>query len=112
MGHRHKPFLDPVVAVPLTPIREGVGLAETLRSGSMVKTTRLGEDVRFATRIGRVGDEGVGVELRIAGSRGAVDLGGGEEAVAGDELGAASGGVSQVLRPASPPAARSHPELL
>ena len=39
--------------------------------------------------LGRVGDQDVGVELGVAGPRGAVAVGGGEEARAGNELGAA-----------------------
>jgi len=35
----------------------------------------------------RVGDQDMGVELEVAGARGAVPVGGGEEAPAGDELG-------------------------
>lgn len=35
--------------------------------------------------LGRVGDQDVGVELGIPGARGAVNVGGGEEAIAGDD---------------------------
>jgi hypothetical protein len=48
---------------------------------------------------GRVGDEDVGVELGIAGARGAVDVGGGEEAVALDEFMAAVAAPGPAGRP-------------
>lgn len=68
-----------------------VGLIEVAGGRGVVVDRRVVEPRPAAVRpLGRVGDQDVGMELRVAVSRGAVDIGGGEVAVARDELRAAS----------------------
>ena len=81
--------LAPAHAEPAGQLVAQVGL-EQVAGGLRVLVDRgVVEPGPAAIRpLGRVGDQDVGVELRIAGTGGAVLEGGGEEAVAADELGA------------------------
>ena len=65
-----------------------VGLVDVAGGLGVVVDRRVVEAGPAAVRsLGRVGDEDVGVELGVAVARGAMEVGGGEEAVALDELG-------------------------
>jgi hypothetical protein len=67
-----------------------MGLVEVARGLGLVVDRGVVEPGPFAVRsLGRIGDQDVGVKLGIAVSRGAVQVGGGEVAVAPDELVAA-----------------------
>ena len=64
-----------------------VGLIDIAGGGRLVIDRRVVETGPATVRsLGRVGDQDVGVELRVAVARGAVAVGGGEEALALDEL--------------------------
>jgi len=77
-----------------------MGLVDVAGGFGVVVDRRVVEPGPAALGKGGVGDEDMGVELRVAGARGTVDVAGGEEAVALDEdvaPGAASGPAGGVL---------------
>jgi hypothetical protein len=80
----------PKDAEPAGQLPPQVGLVDVAGGLRVVVDRRGVEPGPAAVRpSGRVGDEDVGVELRVAGAGGAVQVGGGEEAVAPDEFAAA-----------------------
>ena len=79
--------LLPAHAEALGQLVAQVGLVDVGGGGGVVVDRRVVEAGPAAVRsLRRVGDQDVGVELGVAVSRGAVAVGGGEEAVALDEL--------------------------
>ena len=79
--------LLPADAEPAGQLMAKVRLVDVAGGLRVVVDRRVVEPGPAAVRpAGRVGDEDVGVELRVAGAGGAVEVGGGDEAVAVDEL--------------------------
>src|SRR4051794_5091039 len=77
----------PLDAEPLAHLMAQVGLVDVAGGLGVVVDRRVVEPGPAAVRpLGRVGDQDMGVELGISGARGAVEVAGGKEAIAVDEL--------------------------